>query len=167
MTVERKVDIMKMYNATAHLYNMRYEHEQKLKISFLLNKLRPKEDEILLDIGCGTGILFNMVNCKTMIGLDISINMLREVKNRGKIDLILADGEHLPIKDESIDIITSVTVLNLIMDKKRFLSEIMRCLKRGGKFGISLLNREEPPIVEGVETYEIETMKEIFIFGKK
>lgn len=162
-----KFEIMKMYNTTAHLYNMRYEEEQKLKISFLLNKLRPKEDEILLDIGCGTGILFKMVNCKIIIGVDISINMLREIKDREKINLILADGEYLPIRDESIDIITSVTVLNLIIDKKQFLNEIIRCLKRGGRFGISLLNIEEPPMLEGTEIYEIENMKEVFIFGKK
>lgn len=159
--------IMEMYNATAHLYNIRYEEEQKLKISFILNKIKPKEDEIILDIGCGTGILFKMVNCKIIIGIDISINMLKEAKKEGKANLILADGEFLPIKDESVDVVISTTVLNLIKNKEDFLNEAMRCLKKGGKFCISLLKRERPPMLENTEIYESETMKDVFVFGKK
>ncbi|MDH5806284.1 MAG: class I SAM-dependent methyltransferase [Candidatus Methanomethylicaceae archaeon] len=165
--MEDKMQIIKMYNATAHLYNMRYEDEQKLKISFILNKIRPKEDEIILDIGCGTGILFKMTNCKNIIGIDISINMLKEAKKGKKADLILADGEFLPIRSESVDIVISTTVLNLVKNKENFLNEAMRCLKKGGRFCISILKKEKPLILENTEIYESETMKDIFIFGKK
>lgn len=165
--MNKKLCVMKMYNATAHLYNMRYEEEQRLKISFILNKIKPKENEVVLDIGCGTGILFKMVNCKSIIGVDISINMLKEAKKEGKADLILADGEYLPIKDESVDVVISATVLNLVEDKERFLNEAMRCLKKGGRFCISLLRREKTPILKNVEIYESETMKDVFIFGEK
>lgn len=165
--MDEKLRIIEMYNTTAYLYNLRYEDEQKLKISFILNKIKPKEDEIILDIGCGTGILFKMVNCKTIIGIDISINMLKEAKKERKADLILADGEFLPIKDECVDIVISATVLNLVKNKELFLKEAMRCLKKGGRFCISLLKREKNPMLKNAEIYESETMKDTFIFGKK
>ncbi|MCQ5340207.1 MAG: class I SAM-dependent methyltransferase [Candidatus Verstraetearchaeota archaeon] len=165
----KKRNLMEEYNTTAYLYNMRYKEEQELKISFLLGRIKPKEDEILIDVGCGTGILFKMVKCKEIIGIDISINMIREAKKIGKAELILADGENLPLRDEIADIVMSVTVIDLAENKEKFFSEIIRCLKRNGRFGISILKHSNIPknIPEDTEIYESDTMKSIFLIGKK
>ncbi|RZN56366.1 MAG: hypothetical protein DSO09_01485 [Candidatus Methanomethylicota archaeon] len=165
----KKRNLMEEYNTTAYLYNMRYKEEQELKISFLLGRIKPKEDEILIDVGCGTGILFKMVKCKEIIGIDISINMIREAKKIGKAELILADGENLPLRDEIADIVMSITVIDLAENKEKFFSEIIRCLKRNGRFGISILKHSNIPknIPEDTEIYESDTMKSIFLIGKK
>jgi ubiquinone/menaquinone biosynthesis C-methylase UbiE len=165
----KKRNLMEEYNTTAYLYNMRYKEEQELKISFLLGRIKPKEDEILIDVGCGTGILFKMVKCKEIIGIDISINMIREAKKIGKAELILADGENLPLRDEIADIVMSVTVIDLAENKEKFFSEIIRCLKRNGRFGISILKHSNIPknIPGDTEIYESDTMKSIFLIGKK
>jgi ubiquinone/menaquinone biosynthesis C-methylase UbiE len=160
---------MNKYNATAYLYNMRYKNEQELKISFLLGRIKPRENEVLVDIGCGTGLLFKMIKCKEIIGIDISINMIREAKKIGKAELILADGEFLPLRDEVADIVMSITVIDLIENKEKFFSEIMRCLKRNGRFGISILKHSSIPknIPENTEIYESDTMRSIFLIGRK
>ncbi|MGQ9759707.1 MAG: class I SAM-dependent methyltransferase [Candidatus Methanomethylicaceae archaeon] len=166
-----KRELIRDYNATAHLYDERYRQEQILKIGFLLGKIRPKEDNVLLDVGCGTGLLFEFVNCKFIVGIDISINMLKEARKRaGKnVELILGDAEFLPIKSGSADIVMSITVAQLFMDQERFMSEVKRSLKRGGVFGISLLRKAKVPgtIPKEADIYESENMKDIFCIGRK
>lgn len=166
-----KLELMRDYNATAHLYDDRYGQEQILKISFLLGRVRPKRHDVLLDIGCGTGLLFEFVDCKLIVGIDLSINMLKEAKRRRReyIELVLGDAEFLPIKSEVVDVVISVTVLQLLRDNNTFMSEVFRCLKSGGVFGISLLSKSKVPevVMKWAEIYESENMKDTFFIGRK
>jgi len=167
----RKLELVRDYNATAHLYNERYREEQEVKITFLLGKLRPKEGDVLIDVGCGTGLLFDYVSSRLMVGVDISINMLREAKKRAKdnVELILGDAEYLPIRDEVADIIVSITVLQLIGNQGACMCEILRCLRKGGSFGIGVLKKGNVPeaLLIKSEVYESDTMKDVFCVGRK
>ncbi|MCQ5373890.1 MAG: class I SAM-dependent methyltransferase [Candidatus Methanomethylicia archaeon] len=215
-----KLDLLRDYNATAHLYDERYKEEQVPKISFLLGKLKPKEKDVLLDVGCGTGLLFEKVNCGLIVGVDISLNMLREAKKRakgvvrpcagvtevgaeteveggaeikaevlgkamggessesqqnpvggikGNVELILADAEFLPIRGGSVDIVVSVTALQLTGGQEKAISEILRVLKDQGSFGISIIKKANLPngLPKGTEIYDLDGMKDFFCVGKK
>lgn len=177
-----KLELVRDYNATAHLYDDRYRDEQIPKISFLLDKIRPKKDDVLVDVGCGTGLLFERANCGLIVGVDISINMLREAKKRasseskqssmGKtkdVELILADAEFLPIRTESVDVAVSVTALQLSGDQERAVSEVLRILKDQGSFGIGIIKKAKIPngLPKGTMLYNVEEMKDIFCVGKK
>lgn len=173
----RKLKLVRDYNATAYLYDERYKEEQIVKMSFLLGILRPKENDILLDVGCGTGLLFEMLECRLMVGVDISINMLREAKRRiekdpklmERVELVLGDAEFLPIRSESMDVCVSVTALQLAGDQGVAVSEILRCLKEKGFFGISIIKKAKIPsdLPEGTEVYDVEGIKDVFCIGRK
>ncbi|MCX8182447.1 MAG: methyltransferase domain-containing protein [Candidatus Methanomethyliaceae archaeon] len=178
------MELLRDYNATAHLYDKRYRDEQIPKINFLLDKLRPKEGDILLDVGCGTGLLFERVSCRLILGVDISINMLREAKKRARegagskqnpfgkikdVELILADAEFLPIRSGSMDIVVSITALQLAGDQDRAIYEMLRVLKDQGSFGISIIKKASIPkgLPNGTEVYDMEEIKDVFCVGRK
>ncbi len=167
----RKLELVRDYNGTAHLYNERYREEQEIKMAFLLRKLRPKEGDVLVDVGCGTGLLFDYVNCRLMVGVDVSINMLKEAKKRTKenVELILGDAEYLPIRDGVADLILSITVLQLVRNQEVGVCEILRCLRKGGSFGIAILKKGNVPdvLIKKSEVYESDTMKDTFYVGTK
>ena len=56
-----KLDTMEHYNALAKAYDTLYGLEQKMKIDFILKNLDLKNSEKILDVGCGTCILFENI----------------------------------------------------------------------------------------------------------
>ena len=73
------------------------------KINFILNKAGVTENCTVLDVACGTGVLFPYYlhrNVSRVIGVDISPNMTRIAasKNRDiRVEVICADIEALPV----------------------------------------------------------------------
>lgn len=93
-----------------------------------------KESSVVLDNGCGTGILFDYLdkyNCRT-IGLDISRGMIEKTRKLHK-RLICGDSQSLPFKDESFDIILGRSLLHHLPDPKRGIEEMRRVTKKNGK----------------------------------
>ncbi len=96
----------------------------------------------LLDIGTGTGKIFDFARCNTCIGLDVSIKFLKILKQkRSNVVAIRGDARSLPIKSESIDGISSMFVLHMLENPALGLKEISRVLKNGGKCSIGVLVR--------------------------
>jgi|GEM_PF-398188 SAM-dependent methyltransferase/molybdopterin converting factor small subunit len=84
-----------------------------------------------LDVGCGTGILRNVLPDSEIVGLDISIGMLKEA--RDKLDHVLAgDAEHLPFKDDSFDAVLFNASIFLIPNADLALKESLRVVRDGG-----------------------------------
>jgi len=168
-----KTRIAEDYNATAGIYDMRYREEQQLKIGFLLNRVRLRDGDTVIDAGCGTGLLLESVSERAkawLVGIDSSIGMLREAKRKGiEADLVLGDVENMPFKDGVADAAFSVSVIQLAENPERAISEIRRITKAGGAIGISYLKRAgiEPPLAAGIRAavHASETLKDIFITG--
>ena len=53
------------------------------------------------------------------------------------VEFRLGEIEHLPVADNSVDVIISNCVINLSLDKRQVLSEAYRVLKIGGRLSIS------------------------------
>lgn len=80
-----------------------------------------------LDIGCGTGRSTHALAkfCSFVVGIDPSIEMLREAQAQQSITYMNASGEKLPIADNSIDTVSMAGSLNYI-DRKLLAWELNR-----------------------------------------
>ncbi|MBU7017902.1 MAG: class I SAM-dependent methyltransferase [Theionarchaea archaeon] len=87
----------------------------------------------ILDDGGGYGFLHRFLNDPRYdyYNLDCSLEMLKYDTSRHRI---LGEGERLPFKDESFDIVVSGDVLEHTIDRIRYLQEAHRVLKKGGIF---------------------------------
>jgi ubiquinone/menaquinone biosynthesis C-methylase UbiE len=115
----------------------------------MLDLLKPKQGEIILDAGCGTGIFTTDIlsSGPQVIGLDISLPMLIQAKKKLKeypFWIILADMLNLPFPGSSFDKVVSVTALEFVEDAKGAIGELFRITKRGGCIVVATLNSLSP-----------------------
>ncbi len=114
-TWAKKRRVMRRYDLTADIYDMRYGEEQKAKYEAALKNLSVKDD-LILDIGCGTGLLFNYVSAKarTVCGIDFSRKTLLQAKKRvdsfPNVHLALADADHLPLRKGAFTLVFAFTL---------------------------------------------------------
>ena len=123
--------------------------------------------QTVLDLGSGAGLDAFVARDEVgenghVIGVDMTAEMIakaRENANKSGFDNVefrLGEIEHLPVRSDSIDVVISNCVLNLVPDKHRSFAEIFRVLKPGGHFCISdiVSSRQLPDWVKGiVEAY--------------
>ncbi len=122
---------------------------RKYETELMLDLLKPKQGEIILDAGCGTGIFTTDIlsSGSQVIGLDISLPMLIQAKKKLKeypLWIILADMLNLPFPGSSFDKVVSVTALEFVEDAKGAIGELFRITKRGGCIVVATLNSLSP-----------------------
>jgi SAM-dependent methyltransferase len=111
-----------------------------------------KPGEVVLDLGSGGGFDIFIAGRKVgptgrAIGVDMTPEMLAKARQNGiayreqsKLDNVefrLGEIEHLPVADNSVDVVISNCVLNLSPDKPQVWREIARVLKPGGRVAVS------------------------------
>jgi ubiquinone/menaquinone biosynthesis C-methylase UbiE len=174
-----KKEIIGNYDTTARIYEKQYREEQLLKISFTLKRVIPKVSDMVLDVGCGTGMLFeHLHDYKLLVGVDPSVKMLEKAKKkarkRSNIELVLGDIEALPFRGDSSDVVFCISVLQLMNDPRNGLEEILRVLKKKGSFVVTLIRKAKfawnlDKFISGatVERIDLESMKDVFLIGQK
>jgi len=102
--------------------------------------LDPKPASLILDVGCGPGLLpaiFAQSGCRAL-GVDSSVEMFREALHP---ELALADTYNLPFSSYTFHFLTASNLLFLLSDPLPALIEMTRLLAPNGE--IALLNPSE------------------------
>jgi ubiquinone/menaquinone biosynthesis C-methylase UbiE len=143
-----KEQTMRHYELQAEIYNVQYMDEQKAKIEEILKFMKLEQRDCVLDLGCGTGFLFNHISEKVelLLGLDISQKALKMAKRRIKylrnVHLVRADADNMPFPNNIFDKVFAITVLQNILEPKKTIEEIKRKSKPHSMFAVTGLKKK-------------------------
>jgi arsenite methyltransferase len=126
-----------------------------------------KKGDVVIDLGSGAGNDCFIARNETgetgkVIGIDFTPAMIdlarknAETRNLHNVEFRQGDIEHIPVSDNTADVIVSNCVLNLVPNKDAVIKEIYRVLKTGGHFSISDIVLEgtlPPKIQQAAEMY--------------
>jgi len=111
-----------------------------------------KEGDVVIDLGSGGGFDIFLSGPKVgasgrAIGIDMTPDMLSKARRNAQayrertgldnVEVRLGEIEHLPVADNSVDVIISNCVINLSPRKAQVLAEMHRVLKPGGRVAVS------------------------------
>jgi ubiquinone/menaquinone biosynthesis C-methylase UbiE len=147
---DKKRDVMHRYDLTAHIYDMRYAEEQTAKIEAVMESISMEKEGLVLDVGCGTGLLFSYVanKAKAIVGLDISREILLQAKERAKklpnVRLILADADNMPLKEDVFSHVFALTLIQNTPNPLKTSNEIKRVTKENAVIIVTGLKKKFP-----------------------
>ncbi len=133
------------------VYDVRYTEEQRLKYEFVLTEVEIGPEYVVLDDGCGTGLLFEYITAY-IVGLDVSVKLLSKAMGRARetVHLVNGDSESLPFRPRVFHSVLSFTVLQNASSPGRMLREMDAARRRGGVLMVSILKKAatKPEFIE-------------------
>lgn len=116
-----------------------YDHKHSFVAKYgedVIKLLDPREGERVLDVGCGTGHLAEIIRAMgaEVMGIDASEEMVAKAREKYphiRFEQMSAAGFDLP---EQFDAVFSNATLHWVLDKEKAAECIYRALKPGGRF---------------------------------
>lgn len=114
---------LKYYNQN-EVWNNYVNNSKEIRRAEEILRYIPGDVSSILDIGCGNGIVTNMINKECVIGMDFAITPLKNVKKSA----VCGSIHSLPFKENMLDLILMTEVLEHLNDKiyKKAIKEINR-----------------------------------------
>jgi len=139
------------FDNAAAKWDLRITPDDLQRLATLVDSLGITEGMDVLDMGCGTGILFDSLRREvggsgTITGVDLSMKMAQIAKRNfpfENINVIEADVGSLPFVDSAYDMAISFSAFAHFIDKQKALTELSRVLKPGAKLYIIHLQSSE------------------------
>ena len=134
------------FNKQAPVYDdtntILYSKYGKISCENIFEFLKDKEYTKLLDIGCGTGYLIDMlakVHDAEYTGVDLSPEMIKQANNKKIKNAKFVEGrsDEIPFDDNTFDIITCSQSFHHYPDTDKAMQEAKRVLKPGGLYILS------------------------------
>ncbi|MDQ6921189.1 MAG: methyltransferase domain-containing protein [Candidatus Dormibacteraeota bacterium] len=125
----------------------------------LVEWAEPLPGELVLDVGCGTGLVANRAAelvwpSGRVIGLDVSFAMLELAYDRAPANAsyqLVHIEDRLPFPSAAFDLVTFGDSLPYLSEPFRVLEEARRVLRPGGRIGLSL--RQRSMVTEAQRTF--------------
>ena len=131
------------YDRWAATYERRWRHYTDVTHTVLLDHLAPDHYRAILDVGCGTGTLLARMHDleprARLQGIDVSSAMLgvaRTTLHGVAVDLWHGTASHLPLADESVDLVTMASMLHYLRRPSVACVEARRVLRPSGVLAI-------------------------------
>ncbi|MRU16515.1 class I SAM-dependent methyltransferase [Roseovarius sp. A21] len=119
-----------------------------LEEHLLLDRIGPARGMLILDVGCGDGVLATRLAQAgaRVTGIDASADMIAAARRRAtaagvEVDLVKGKAGNLPFPDEHFDCVVSVATLCFVDDPRPTIREMVRVLKPGGRLILGELGR--------------------------
>lgn len=145
---KEKQKTIRHYDQQAKIYDVQYVGEQNAKIEDVLNNIKFGSNDLALDLGCGTGFLFQHIFQKVglLVGVDLSQKALIQAKKRTKnmpnTVLVRADADNTPFPDQIFDKAFAITVLQNMPKPKKTIIELKRIAKPQAVFAVTGLKKK-------------------------
>jgi demethylmenaquinone methyltransferase/2-methoxy-6-polyprenyl-1,4-benzoquinol methylase len=132
---------MEFFDSTAEHWSPVLGQREQLILQNLSQRIREQTEfsDLILDVGCGTGILFPFFQERKFIGLDFSLRMLARAQEHGSPDLaglVAADAHAFPFKDASFGHIVFLSVIPHFDDRVKVFRQSHRILKSAGSLSV-------------------------------
>lgn len=125
-----------------------------------------KSGESVLDLGAGGGFDVFLAAKQVgpqgkVFGVDMTPEMISKARNNAvkngytNVEFLLGEIEHLPLPNNTVDVIISNCVVNLSTNKENVFNESFRVLKEGGRIAISDMVAYKPLPPEMVNNKEL------------
>lgn len=102
----------------------------------IIKILQAKPEEIILDLGCGTGALTNAIaaDCAKIVGIDSSLEMIEQAcRNYPNVEFKVASGSSF-VFDYQFDAVFSNAALHWMKPPEPVIAKVYAHLKPGGRF---------------------------------
>ena len=143
-------DQIELHRTVGRQYRIRYRFPFAADFQMERNRiiselLEGEEDQTVLDLGCGTGVMIDTLAAgfRSVMGMDISLEMISAVETAPRVEgyppvvLFLGDMESLPLKAGTIDRIVCRSALHHVDQEERVLRNLFQTLKPGGRIVVA------------------------------
>ena len=132
------------FDALAAEWDLMFTAEDLERLSRIVDRLGVKKGMDVLDLGCGTGVLFDMLRRKvtaagSVTGVDFSYQMAQQAHRNfpfDNVNVVDADAVSLPFADSSFDMAVAFSAFPHFSDQQKAINETHRVLRNKARFYI-------------------------------
>ena len=152
--------IAQLYAGRAHRWDVgasgQTGYQGHRLVAAALDELGANSVEAIVDAGCGTGLVGELVRAKAkrLVGIDMSDAMLAQARQKNVYDTLICGDllDYLTSHEQSCDIIASAATLIHFGDLDPVFAAAARCLRKGGLFAFTLFPNDDDPEAVAIGT---------------